>query len=44
MTLDLIPCPECTQLAEVLERYELDGIPHLKTRCVQRHELNGPAQ
>lgn len=48
MTLDLVACPMCGQVAEVLHRYDLDStdgpVPHVQTRCVQRHHFNGPEE
>jgi hypothetical protein len=35
--LDLVVCPECALPAEVLDRFALGSLEHVKIRCLARH-------
>ena len=45
---DLVPCPKCYRMAEVVDRFDLEStdgpVPHVRLRCVPgRHHLMMPA-
>jgi hypothetical protein len=45
---DLIACPSCHRMAEVVDRFDLEStdgpVPHVRLRCVPgRHHLMMPA-
>ncbi len=43
LTVELVSCPECRSVASVEWSTRIDGILHLKVRCIHRHWFFLPA-